>query len=131
MARKAETQNFPKGFYDNETIPNDDRSCYYFALDKSATATEIERVKLMSHLNRLLDKMEKNASNKLLAEMLEVNPSVISRVRRFRYHDLGQDILWRMITRALEITDGKKLNGKDVYVRVMFDLFNKNDSLSY
>lgn len=107
MARKAETQKLPKGFYDNETIPNDKRSYYYYALDKNATATEIERVKLIRHLNRLLDKMEKNASNKMLAEILEVNPSVISRVRRFRYHDLGQDILWRMITNALEIIDGK------------------------
>lgn len=131
MARKAETQKLPKGFYDNETIPNDERSCYYYALDKNATATEIERVKLISHLNRLLDKMEKNASNKMLAEILEVNPSVISRVRRFRYHDLGQDILWRMITNALEIIDGKKLNGSDVYLRVMRDMLKIESEASF
>ena len=78
----------------------------YIPLAKECLVTTLKTTAITEKVDeKVYESM--NREDKMLAEILEVNPSVISRVRRFRYHDLGQDILWRMITNALEIIDGK------------------------
>lgn len=122
MARKIETENSPQGFYDEDTIPKRKKAVYYFALDKNASASDIERVKLMSQLNIILDQIELNATNKRIAEILKVDASVISRVRKYRYEKMAQDVLWRLLTDAMVITEKRNLTGAEVYSQVMGEI---------
>ncbi len=115
MVKKVKTEHLPDEFYDNNTIPSESHSTYYYALDKNADAANVLRVMLLSELNKQIDKMGSESSNKELADILGCNPSVISRIRRYKYKDLGPDLLMKILQQVYTINKRERLSGREAF----------------
>ena len=70
---------------------------------------------LLSELNKQIDKMGSESSNKELADILGCNPSVISRIRRYKYKDLGPDLLMKILQQVYTINKRERLSGREAF----------------